>query len=312
MKRFDDHLSVSEEDIEFALRGFAPLPWLEFLLSPRKLRGSDFLMRWSQGVWSEEKVVEAVNGTAEFFAIEYGPSSTAPRDDVKAFELYFERLERAGLGDIKRPDLLIFRKNDEPKVKELINSIGDKGELPFTPEKDLKELLSQAILAIECENSLWKTEAMPNYNKPLTPQRRLGGKLGLKKGAVVPTVILKEEDIEPLTIWQENHRIEVHLWHIFFDRAFGLSFDKAKRLIVEGFIEPSKQTFQAPGGATTQKTIYKIYYHHAYHLATCLEEPSLKPAYIVDKNGHILPYVRFEGGKFKLTEEVLNILRAKR
>jgi|GEM_PF-4742413 hypothetical protein len=30
-------------------------------------------------------------------------------DDVRAFELYFERLELAGLGNIKRPDLLIFK-----------------------------------------------------------------------------------------------------------------------------------------------------------------------------------------------------------
>ena len=72
------------------------------------LRGSDFLMRWSQGVWSEERMIQAVNGTNEFFAMPYGPSSTAPEDDVREFELYFERLEAAGLRDVKRPDLLVF------------------------------------------------------------------------------------------------------------------------------------------------------------------------------------------------------------
>jgi len=31
----------------------------DFLINPRRLRGSDFLMRWAQGRWSEEIVVRA-------------------------------------------------------------------------------------------------------------------------------------------------------------------------------------------------------------------------------------------------------------
>jgi hypothetical protein len=309
VETFESILSVSEEDIEFELRGIRYVPWVDFSLSPRRLRGSDFLMRWSQGVWSEDRLVEAVNNTEEFFAIEYGPSGTAPDDDVRAFELYFERLEKAGLGDIKRPDLLIFSKSDRRNIEKLIGSFGGKGEMPFIPEKDLKNLLSRAILAVECENSLWKTKAMPDYDTPLTPQARLDGKLGLKKTAVVPTVILKEEDIEPLYNWQHTRKIKIHIWHVFFDQAFGLSFDKANRLIADGLIEPREQTFQAPGGATTTKTIYKLYYHYAYPLGISIEEPSLESAYVEDKNGHILPYVTFKGGKFKLTKEALNILR---
>lgn len=96
---------------------------------------------------------------------------------------------------------------------------------------------------------------------------------------------------------------------MFFDQAFGLSFDRAKHLISTGLIEPTTQTFQAPGGANTQKTIYKFYYHYAYELGISIEEPCLESAYIEDKNGHILPYVTFSGGKLKLTEEALNILR---
>lgn len=109
MSLFEKLLSVSAEDIEVELRGHTAAEWLNFVLNPRRLRGSDFLMRWSQGVWSEERLVEAVNSTDEFFALPYGPSGTAP-DDVRAVELYFERLEAAGLGDNKRPDLLVFRK----------------------------------------------------------------------------------------------------------------------------------------------------------------------------------------------------------
>lgn len=266
-------------------------------------------MRWSQGVWSEHRLIEAVNDTNEFFAIEYGPSGTAPDNDVRAFELYFERLDKAGLAGIKRPDLLIFTKNNKTRVEKLVNSLGGKQELPFTPEKDLQELLSYSIIGVECENSLWKSKSMPDYDTPLTPQTRLGGQPGLKKTAVVPTVIVKEEDMEPLNGWQDSNRVRVHIWHVFYDQAFGLPFDQAKHLISKGLIEPTVQTFQAPGGSTTRKTIYKFYYHYAYELGLSVEEPSLQSAYIEDKNGHILPYVTFKGGKLKLTEEALDVLR---
>lgn len=78
---------------------------------------SYFLMGWSQGVWSEKTLIDATNKEGQFFAIPYGPGGTAPTDDVRAFELYFERLEAAGLGNIKRPDLLIFKNADKVKIK---------------------------------------------------------------------------------------------------------------------------------------------------------------------------------------------------
>ena len=116
MHLFERVLSVSKEDIELELRGFDDISWLDFWLNPRRLRGSDFLMRWSQGVWSEKRLIDAVNRTNKFYAIPYGPSGTAPTEDVRAFELYFERLEAAGLRNIKRPDLLVFKIADKAFV----------------------------------------------------------------------------------------------------------------------------------------------------------------------------------------------------
>ncbi|KXB97784.1 MAG: type II restriction endonuclease [Chlorobi bacterium NICIL-2] len=311
MHLFEKFLSVSAEDIKLELRGYTAVEWLDFVLNPRRLRGSDFLMRWSQGVWSEERIIQAVNSTDEFFAHPYGPSGTAPDDDVRAFELYFERLEAAGLGESKRPDLLIFRKKDQKAVEALVSSLGGVSELPFTPENSnvIQELLARAILAIECENSLWKGKLMPDYGTELKPQKRMGGKPGLKKNAVVPTLILKEEDRAPLQIWQDTNRIPIHIWHVFYDMAFGISLDKAQELIKQGFILPTEQVFQAPGGATTRKVIYKIYYHYAYLLCDAIQEPELRAKFVVDNNGHILPYVHFEGGKMELHAEALAILR---
>lgn len=309
MHLFERVLSVSKEDIELELRGFDDISWLDFWLNPRRLRGSDFLMRWSQGVWSEKRLIDAVNRTNKFYAIPYGPSGTAPTEDVRAFELYFERLEAAGLRNIKRPDLLVFKIADKAFVDNFLQNIGGDEELPFIVENNLQDLISKAVVAVECENSLWIAEKMPAFNTPMKPQKRLGGKLGLPKTAVLPTVIIKEEDRVPLSRWQEENNVPIHVWHVFFDRAYGLAFDEAERLVREGLIEPTIQTFQAPGGVTTKKVIYKYYYRYAYPLGISIEQPCLVPNFVEDKNGHILPYVKFEGGSLDITHDALNLLK---
>jgi len=137
--------------------------------------------------------------------------------------------------------------------------------------------------------------------------RRLGGQLGLRKNAILPTVIIKEEDRIPLRDWQSQNAVDIHVWHVFYDVAFGLDLDSAEDLIASGKIDATRQVFQAPGGATTEKNIYKFYYHHAYPVGEAREEPRLVADYVNDKNGHILPYVRFEGGSLEISAEALAV-----
>jgi hypothetical protein len=308
---FERQLAVSREEIEFQFRCFAAgLPWADYLLNPRRLRGSDFLMRWSQGVWSENRLLEALNRSSNYYAIPYGPSGVAPDDDPRAFELYFERLEAAGLRSMKRPDLLVFPRSEQHYVDSFVSSVGGLTELPFISEEKLRPVLSRTVIAVECENSLWIAKKMPKFGIPLSPQKRLGGKLGVPKTAVLPTVIIKNEDLSPLTRWEEQNGIPIHIWHVFFDMAFGIALDRACQLFAEGLIQPTAQTFQAPSGATSVKQIFKIYYHYAYELGTAVSAPALEPAYIEDKNGHILPYVKFDGGRLELADEVIHILDA--
>jgi hypothetical protein len=121
-------------------------------------------------------------------------------------------------------------------------------------------------------------------------------------------VIIKEEDRKPLLSWQQENKIPIHVWHVFFDRAYGLELNEAERLVKEGLIEPTLQIFQAPGGATTKKIIYKYYYHYAYLLGVSTKKPKLIPDFIQDKNGHILPYVKFDGGSLELDQKVIELL----
>lgn len=310
MSPFDRIGQVVAEYIEFDLSFVGWTRWSDFFLNPRRLRGSDFLMRWSQGVWSEKRLVQAVADTGRFFALPYGPSGAAPEGDVRAHEQYFERLEQAGLGDLKRPDLLVFRDRDEPAIRALVQRLGGIAELPFRTEgePEMNSLLGLAVVAIECENSLWRCRSMPDFGSKLRPQARLRGRPGLKKSAVLPTIILKEEDRIPLQRWQNSSGIPIHIWHVFFDMAFGIALSDAEHLISNGFIEPTRQMFQAPGGATTEKVIYRIYYQHGYLLGESDQEPDLVADSIMDKNGHILPFVRFEGGRLRMSDECLALL----
>lgn len=307
---YDQQLLVPIEEIEILLHGYQAIPWADFLMNPRRLRGSDFLMRWSQGEWSEKRLTQAVNETGEFYALPYGPSGVAPADP-KAFEIYFERLDKAGLAGVKRPDLLIFPEKVRALVTTVVNKLGGMEELPFISDDDssMRQLLELAILAVECENSLWKSRQMPDYGRELTQQKRLGGQLGLKKSAVLPTIIIKQEDRSGLLKWQAEHGLSIHVWHVFYDAAYAISLDKAEDLIATGQIAATEQTFQAPSGPTTKKIIYKIYYQHAYPLAVAVEEPKLIADSICDVNGHILPYVKFEGGRLKLLPEAQLVLR---
>ncbi|PJF31265.1 MAG: hypothetical protein CUN51_05210 [Candidatus Thermofonsia Clade 1 bacterium] len=137
MALFEQALQVSTEWLEFSLSSLSWIDWDGFLLNPRRLRSSDFLMRWSQGVWSEERLIAAINATEHFFALPYGPSGVAPNDDIRAYELYFERLEKAGLLDAKRPDLLIFNAARHASILNFVQTLGGVSELPFISLEEL-------------------------------------------------------------------------------------------------------------------------------------------------------------------------------
>jgi len=337
---FERILQTTEADLDFLLSDMFAQVLCEFYLNPRYLRGSDFLMRFSQGRWAEDIIVHTINAIDDLRAIRYGPSSVAPSEPHE-MELYFEQLDKAGTVG-KRPDLLILTRSDYETIRPRLNEIGI-ANLPFTPEADLNFLHSRAIVAVEVENSLWVAREMPDYGKgiPLTElitrkrrfrkpesiarweawtksvqrfcaqseaRKRLKGFL---ESAKVPTIIIKDEDLEPLTKWETNFNIPIFIFHIFYDEAYYISLQEARELIDKGVIPPTKQTFYAPSGATTRKYIYKIWYTLAHPLGTMTRKPEMSAKFVQDKNGHILPYVHFSGGQMVLSEEILTELRSR-
>ncbi len=72
--------------------------------------------------------------------------------------------------------------------------------------------------------------------------------------------------------------------------------------------DPSGLSGAGRGNDSESYCIYKIYYHYAYPLAITLEPPTLVAAHVTDKNGHILPYVCFDGARLQIAAEALNEL----
>lgn len=306
---FEKLLQTTAVDFEIMLPGAFSQELCSFYLNPRYLRGSDFLMRWSQGRWAEDVVVRAINATGEFWAVPYGPSSVAP-SDPQEMERYFERLDQAGAVG-KRPDLLILSQPDYETVHRQLDTVGLEN-IPFTPEESLKFLLSKALMAVEVENSLWVASQMPDYGKG-KPLARQGypDLIGFAKNKKAPTVIIKNEDLEPLQQWEAQRRVPIFVFHVFYDQAYYISLQRAGWLISEGLIVPTKQTFYAPGGPTTYKPIYKIWYTLAHLLGRMTRAPEMAAKFVQDKNGHILPYVHFSGGEMALSWEILEELRGR-
>jgi len=307
LNSFEYFLQITPVDLGLFLPELLPQEIDELCLNPRYLRGSDFLMRWSQGRWAEDIVIRAINATGEFHAIPYGPSSVAP-SDPQEMEQYFERLDQA-ITTGKRPDLLILDRSDYETIQDKLDRIGIEN-IPFTPEDRLGFLLSKALMAVEVENSLWIAKQMPDYGRG-KPLEALGYPelIGFAKNKKVPTLIIKDEDLEPLRGWESNWEVPIFVFHVFYDLGFYISFERAIWLIEKGIISPTKQTFYAPGGPTTRKVIYKIWYTLAYPLGTMVKEPRMVAKFVQDKNGHILPYVHFSEGELRLSKEIINELR---
>jgi hypothetical protein len=79
---------------------------------PPAVASEAFLSTIAQGMWAEEKVIEAVNSTTHLFAIKYGQSRYDGELISKkdAWKNYVTRVytEMSKYG--KRPDVLIFKK----------------------------------------------------------------------------------------------------------------------------------------------------------------------------------------------------------
>lgn len=303
-------------------------------LTPPNFRGSDFVMRYEQGRWSEDRILASINASDDYRALAYGRSGVGPEDKAKIPEYWAKYIKAESIG--KRPDLLVLRREDYERL------------LPVRPEDstlatdaELQPFLDVAVCGIEAENSLWVAAQMPDYGKTTLT----------KLSFISPTVIVKREDEAPLMAWQSHFGIPICVVQVFYDRAyivplqqivdsvkkvqavaagegvelFGLaSVDvKARKKAADAeqkrlgvFI--TEQAFPDARRTTpTVKTIYRTHYSKTvnFGIVPAGSEPDFKAAHIVEDNGKVMPYVTFTGGVLQLlpdAEKLLGELAAQR
>jgi len=305
MDSFNQYLQLTESELLWEIE--APVnPDFEdynFIINPRRLRGSDFLMRWAQGRWSEEIVFHTLNQTKQYGVIPYGPSTVAP-EDPKELELFFEKIDVINQ-EGKRPDLLLYDKTTYSWVQsEVEKCLGNIERVAETSSSELKDIISKADYALEVENSLWVTEKMPGFGKPFSRYERGKNKGRLKPPGTVPTVIVKDEDIPRLQKWEADFGVPIYIVHIFYDRGYFVKFSDILGLLESGEIWKEMQKFTNPDGtAATPKSIVKIPYILCKYFGTVFGQELIARTFI-DKNGKVMTYATFHGGEIELSPDV--------
>lgn len=302
---FNSYLQLPTEELtwEFGRSDRLSPDELGFLINPRRLRGSDFLMRWAQGRWSEEIVVHALDETDHFGVIPYGPSTVAA-EDPNELEFFFEKMDVIAK-EGKRPDLLLYDKvTADWARRELEHRLGNIEKMAETSSEQVRDVITKALAAFEIENSLWVTEKMPGFGKPFSRYVRGKSKGRLKPAGIIPTIIVKQEDIPRLERWEAEYGIPIYVVHIFYDRGYFIKFQDILGLLASGELGMETQRFTNPDGtAASPKQIVKVPYILCKEFGT-VSGPTLVPRTFIDKNGKVMTYVTFSGGEIHLSPTV--------
>lgn len=182
--------------------------------------------------------------------------------------------------------------------------MGGVEKLAETPSAQVRDIVSQARAALEIENSLWVTEKMPGFDKPFSRYTRGKNKGRLKPSGIIPTIIVKQEDIPRLQQWEAEYGIPVYVVHLFYDRGYFVKFGDILGMLDSGEVGAETQKFTNPDGtASTPKQIVKVPYILC-KVFGAISGPTLAPRTFVDKNGKVMTYVTFSGGDISLASSV--------
>ncbi len=185
------------------------------------------------------------------------------------------------------------------------------------PDRELSGVLRHTICGVECENSPWKTEKMPDAKSTL-PLKKLN--------VIAPRIWVKEEDTDRLTRWSRRFRKPVVVVQVFFDRAYMVLYrtlisrarrirkvwrgekrnDLQKRLgvILVEWPYPDSRT-----GRTTNKLVYTCHHTLGVCFGAFSRSPRAVPNVITEKNGKMMPYVKFAGGSLRVSRDGLKLFR---
>jgi hypothetical protein len=239
-------------------------------------RGSDFEARWTEGAWAELQVLEAVNAESDLFAVQFGITDGTAFWSLREMEAR-DLPDQSGHG--KRPDILVFRRNDLPDA-----DVAAAGKLMLLSDKEADSLAQCAVMAVETEFSPYAYKhRLEQYGKELS-------------------FTIKDEDLRPLTTWHEHFFIPLGIVQVYLDSTYFLSFDTLLEGISAGTIR--KQHERAYG-----KAVYYPPMSTGIPFAEYVEFPTIEAEVILDKYGKYTAYRKVIGGKLHLTEGMRELLK---
>ncbi len=249
-----------------------------------------FLSTIAQGMWAEEKLIEAINSTDKLIAIRYGQSRYNGEliSNKEAWQKYIERVYSQMSIYGKRPDLLIFRKED-------IVDLDIPTDISERDEEDIKDIVFKAVAGIECRSSSYYydiyVKARGNEGKELS-------------------ITVKDEDLERLNKWRKTYCGSKPLYYVqlFFDKGFYISYDHILKLINLRRRGTRIRHYRFETDRTTGKATHFIGMSHAKEGLIAVESPKLTAKSIVAWDGKVYAIRMPEGGKYKLTDEFIKEL----
>ncbi|MFZ8830798.1 MAG: AccI family restriction endonuclease [Thermodesulfobacteriaceae bacterium] len=256
---------------------------------PPAVASEAFLSTIAQGMWAEEKIIEAVNSTTQFFAIRYGQSRYDGELISKkdAWKNYVTRVytEMSKYG--KRPDVLIFKK-DGIDIKSIPPDISEK------PEDEIRDIVFKSLVGFEVRSSSYYYEeyvkARGKEDKELS-------------------ITVKEEDIERILKWRNTYcgLKPIYYVQIFFDKGFYISFDEILNIIERAKITKVKH-YRKEKDRKTGKLTHFIGINHAKLGLIAEKSPTLTAKSIKAWDGKVYAIRMPMGGVFKLTNEFIQEL----
>lgn len=247
-----------------------------------------FLSTIAQGMWAEEKLMEAINSTSQLIAIKYGQSRYNHEliSNKEAWKKYVTKVYSQMSKFGKRPDILIFRREDIST--DLPQDISERDE------EEIKDIVFKSIAGIECRSSSYY------YDEYVKARGREGKEL---------SITVKEEDIERLIKWRKTYCGSKPLFYLqlFFDKGFFISFDRVLEIIAQAKTRKIEH-YRFAVDRKTGKATHFIGMSHAKVCLIAIEYPKVVAKSIKAWDGKVYAIRTPEGGKFKLNEEFIQEL----
>lgn len=262
-----------------------------------RFRGENFRGKWSLGSWSEKHILDAINSSDELRAVPYGKSEVGPTGAAEKQAYWDEYKDRESFG--KRPDVLVFERSiyEEFERQGRLELVRD---LPNRREDEIKEIVENSLLGVEAEASIWQGEKMPHYGRDWHNRTGRSKPLCELGSWTAPTVIVKDEDMQPLINWQEYYGKPIYIVHLFYDMAFMLNFARLRQYIADGVVCGEVQDY-----GKAKKVIYKTYYGLASTFGEFTELAEIVPFVSQTKGGKFEADLYFDGGTLVLSRSTV-------